>query len=216
MKARNTLHTEKFNAPAAIPLAEDVQKLYSFLKERIKEKVEELNEDRSSATLWYDLCRLSAAYVLLFNRRRPGELSRLTLETFQKKMKGIQNDDIQQSLSQSERLLASSLEMVEIRGKRGKKVPVLFNKISMEAINCLLKHRAKCSVKNDNKFVFAIPGCDTPVRITDGMREFAKRCGAKEPSLLTATYLRKHVATSCQLLGGERTRPYATLFLFTY
>ena len=75
MKARDTLHTEKFNAPAATPLAEDVEKLHSAAL------LPEGDDERKSggakcATLWYDLCtRLTAAYILLFNRGRPRELS---------------------------------------------------------------------------------------------------------------------------------------------
>lgn len=198
--ALETLHVAKFNAPKAIPLSEDIAVFYTYLKTEVGKKLHELREDRTNSKLWYELAQLAACYLIVFNRRRPGELSRLELSTYAKKSKGYVDDDIAKSLSKSERLLASSMTLVEIRGKRGKKVPVLINKLSEEAIDLLISTRTTCSVLPANPYVFAVPASKTAVRASDAIREAAEMCGAQEPQTLRCTKLRKHVATTCQIL----------------
>ncbi len=53
-----------------------------------------------------------------------------------------------------------------------------------------------------NPYLF--PRCTTTnshLRGSDVMRRFAAECGASKPHLLTSTRLRKHVATTAQVLG---------------
>ncbi|KAK3918526.1 Putative auxin response factor 20 [Frankliniella fusca] len=77
---------------------------------------------------------------------------------------------------------------------------VIFNR-RRPAVSTLVSLRRQRSVHKDNPFVFAIPGnSSSNIRPHDALREEAKECGAEDPSTLTSTRLRKHVATSCQLL----------------
>ncbi|KAL1272199.1 hypothetical protein QQF64_028061 [Cirrhinus molitorella] len=64
------------------------------------------------------------AQVIIFNKRREGEASRLTLDIYQKASTGAINEDIYETLSPLEKELSKLLTRIEIRGKRGKKVLV--------------------------------------------------------------------------------------------
>ena len=198
-KALKTLYNNKFNKPTAIPLAEDVQKLYGYLKTQIKASMVKLEEDPTSAVLFDGLCKLVAVYLLVYNRRRPGELGRLPLASFNLRRRGIQNDEVSLSLSESERLLANSLSIVEMRGKKGRKVPLLINKLAEEALSLLLKCR-KTFIMKENMYLLALPGTENPQNLVISLGMVTKDCGLAKPELITATNLRKHVATSCQIL----------------
>ncbi len=67
--------------------------------------------------------------IILFNKRTAGEASQLTVEAFeQAKLANddhFTNDKLLKSLSQLEKQQPKSSLLVEIRGKRGRKVPML-------------------------------------------------------------------------------------------
>jgi len=66
-----------------------------------------------------------------------------------------------------------------------------------------------------NIFIFGVPG--TPrshFRPCDSLRSAANSCGASHSASLSATHLRKHVATSVQLLDmAENERELLNAFM---
>ena len=64
------------------------------------------------------------AKVILFNRKRQGEVCKITVDDYKKKGKA-QNSDAELSLTDFERTLLKVFDRVEIRGKRGRTVPLL-------------------------------------------------------------------------------------------
>lgn len=74
---------------------------------------------------WYQLAEATLAKVILFNRRRSGEEERMSLSDYQHIERHV-NTDIFDGLSEWEKNLCERLKRVEVRGKRGPKVPVLF------------------------------------------------------------------------------------------
>ena len=155
---------------------------------------------------WKKLNEISMAQIILFNRRRGGETERIELKHF---MDGIEKanmsemqEEIESSLSMFEKKLASCLSRIEIRGKRGRKVPVLLTKKHRERLECLIAHRDSVGIRKDNKYLF--PRSQTTqscLRSSDILRKYAVECGAKQPNLITSTALRKHVATISQILN---------------
>ncbi|KAG1927850.1 hypothetical protein F2P79_023964 [Pimephales promelas] len=94
---------------------------------------------------------------------------------------------------------------IEIRGKRGRKVPVLVTPSMQESISLLIKNRSKCGVLNENPFLFARPSAMTFFRGSDCIREFAGACNAKNPQTLTSTKLRKQIGTLSDVLNLSNT-----------
>lgn len=202
-RALNTMHKRKYNATRRIPLAKDVQLLYKFLQGKLNDAQKSLNQN-PNPTSWKNLAEVVLAQVVLFNRRRGGEMQRMKLEDYQNGLasgKSLQGE-ILQSLSGFERNLARQLERVEIRGKRGRRVPVLLTKCHKSSIDLLLDFRQSSGLSDNNLYMFGAMGeGENALRTSDILRKFAKGCGANQPNLLTSTALRKHIGTICQLLN---------------
>ena len=204
--ALRTLYNKKFNQGNKIPLAQDLQLLNTHLQEKACETMEQV-EHETSQEAWRELNEVTLAQLVLFNRRRGGEVERIQLACY---MEGIarkneMQEEVAAGLTNFEKSLAASLLRLEIRGKRGRRVPVLLTKKHKTQIDCLLAHRAVAGVEHDNQFLF--PRCgDTKcsLRSSDVLRKFSISCGAQEPSLITSTSLRKHVATISQILNLKK------------
>ena len=202
--ALTTLKDKKLNSTQILPLTEDISKFHDFLRTSVTESIAVLqsttHDSESKSKAWLSLTQLVLAQLILFNRRRVGEVSKMTTANFQAVNK-IDNSDICQHLSPLERKLCSSLSRVEVIGKRGNHVPILLTAAFKTAINIIVDQRATGCVPETNTFVFAKPHSDGHIRGCDVMRKYASDCGAKLPDALRGTQLRKHVATISQILN---------------
>ena len=93
-----------------------------------------------------------------------------------------------------------SLKRVVIRGKRGRGVPVLFNSDVQEHIKYLLEIRDHF-VPKDNPYLFATANCSSHLLGYKILNKHAKLYEAKNPTSITSTRLRKHLATLSQLFN---------------
>lgn len=114
-------------------------------------------------------------------------------------------EDVNLALSDLEKKLCQHFRRVEIRGKRGRKVPVLLTPAMQQALDLLVGKRQECEVPLENTFLFARPCALTCYRGSDCLRHFAKACGAKSPESLTSTKLRKQTGTLSQVLNLSNT-----------
>lgn len=90
------------------------------------------------------------AQVIIFNKRRENEASRLTLNTYKKASTNGINEDIYSTLSPLEKELSEMLTRIEIRGKRGKKVLVFLTERMKDSINLLVQRREEHGVPAEN------------------------------------------------------------------
>lgn len=90
---------------------------------------------------------------------------------------------------------------MEIRGKLGRRVPVLVDKEPLQCLELLLDYRELAGVPAKNKFLFGLPSNDKDrfryLRACELMRDFSSHCGAAIPDALRGTKLRKHIVTRC-------------------
>ncbi|XP_022089284.1 uncharacterized protein LOC110978529 [Acanthaster planci] len=151
-----------------------------------------------------ELCHSLLAHVVLFNRRRSGETERLLLGAYEKVET---NRDLQpevfNSLGEVEKVLVQKLKRIEVRGKRGRKVPILLTREMVESIDFLNAARSSAGISPNNPYVFGRAFCDStlPTKASECLRKFAVLCRAEQPSTLRSTKLRKHIATMSQLLS---------------
>ncbi|KAL3281740.1 hypothetical protein HHI36_004944 [Cryptolaemus montrouzieri] len=139
--------------------------------------------------------------VILLNRRRPGEVERIFVETYVDCSKNQESyEDFQEAVSNTERILLQNLKRIVIRGKGGKPVPVLYSTFIQARIAELLKFRAKF-LKEDNAYLLGNPGFQSSIVGYKVVSKYAASCGAKNPKTLTCTKLRKHLATLTQLFN---------------
>lgn len=195
-----TLNEAKFNKPSTLPFTKDVQCLHQFLEKTACTAFHKLKETPSHQN-YAELAKATLARIIVFNRRRAGEVSKMPLKGFNERDSTNLHDDVAMGLSKFEQKLCSHFSRVEIRGKRGRKVAVLLSPEMVEALTLLVSKRSECGVLDSNVFLFARPNCLTYYRGQDSLRVYASECGAQNPQFLRSTHLRKHVATLSQILN---------------
>lgn len=201
-QAANDLNLNKWNKVTLVPLACDLKLLRDFLISKANSAIESLNNN-GGVSHYKELLETVFCRVLLLNRRRPGELQRLSLDIYL--LSNNTNSDstyeeFSEVVSPTEKILLSRLKRVVIRGKRGRGVPVLFSPDVQTHIQVLLNHRKKF-VSEKNLFLFGNPQTTLPLCGYKILQKYAKACGAKNPMAITATRLRKHLATLTQLFN---------------
>ncbi|XP_070200920.1 uncharacterized protein [Littorina saxatilis] len=198
-----TLDHNKWNKPHRLPLTEDIRIVTQHLKEERRKCFRELTRCPSTST-WHALAKVSLANVILFNRRRSGEAARMLLSDYSSaKSNEVSQDDVLEALSDLEKKLVHNFQRVEIRGKRGKKVPVLLTVAMTEEMDRLIELREIVGISETNEYVFARPYYESDDHLAghEALRESVQASGAKEPGYITGTRLRKHLATCCQILN---------------
>jgi len=206
--ARRNLQNRKFNCPKLLPLTSDVSKLTKHVKDVQATNLAVVKSDQTDARFgeaFKSLSDATLAQLILFNRRRQGEVSRLTVECFTKHAgKLAQWADIQNCLSPLEKQLCQFFTRVEIPGKRNNCVPLLLTDEQVEIVNyiCSSDLRRRAGIDEHNPFVFALTkGSVSHIRGHDVLRNFADSSGADKPAQLRSSRLRKHIATMSQLLN---------------
>ena len=99
--------------------------------------------------------------------------------------------------------------MIEIRGKRGRKVPIILTKEMKESIDILNSTRATVGIAAENPFVFGRPTKQSlgHIRACDSLKMFTNDCEppVSNPEFVTGTKLRKYIATISQVLAHKET-----------
>ncbi|XP_047669341.1 uncharacterized protein LOC125141181 isoform X1 [Tachysurus fulvidraco] len=201
--ARN-IEELKWNAPTVLPFTKDVQKLHTFLDKTQDECVKQLSSV-SSTKYWSELAKTILTQIILFNRRREGEVSSMPLSAFLTRDTSDPHADVDWALSEVEKKLCRHFSRIVIRGKRGRPVPVLLTPKMLGALELLVKNRETCGVLKENVYLFARPTAMSHYRGLDCIRNFAKHCGADSPYALTSTKLRKQAATLSTVLNLRDT-----------
>lgn len=101
--AYRTLEVKKWNKPKLIPLADDVKKMHMYMTDKQKQYYGELLDEKSSKN-WSNLAKVILAQIILFNRRREGEVSRMHLEAFVSRDNFPLNEDVAEALSELEKM----------------------------------------------------------------------------------------------------------------
>jgi len=209
--AHRTLQTRQLNKPFLLPLTEDVTKLNEHLNNIIDQSIATLTEKADSTseavTAYRLLAESSLVQLILFNRRREGEVSRLSLKIYRQVCETsiVHQTESEKYLSSVERNIFQKYTRLEIPGKRQRTVPLLLTEANKEALRVLSNDvvREAVGVNPDNSFVFAIPCLNSTrhIRGSDALRKYSVSCGAINPEQLRSTSLRKHVATLSQVLN---------------
>lgn len=187
-----------------IPSKEDVRMFSVFVKRERCVCFEQLSA-MYDYDLWVKLSELTIASIIVFNRRRTGESQNILVSDFTRResINETSNEELFRALSEESKKVAKLYSRMKIRGKKGVlNVNVLLPADLIRCIELLLSHRVESGVPSDNPFLFALPpppGEDR-IRVVNACKVLASlsnMCGAKDPSTLRGTNLRKHFATAC-------------------
>ena len=204
--ATRTLYIQKKNTIKRIPLTDDVKKLSKFLSSESDNLIMQLGKDSFPQKVWERLSEVSLARIILFNRRRTGEASKMKLMEFTQGLESdIHNDDVLKELSTFEKALCKHLDRIEVIGKRGRVVPVLLTQSMKTALQCLIEKRNAAGVSKDNEYMFARAnsGSLDHIRGCDCLRKLVSEADLQYPEKINSTGLRKHIATMTQLVNMQ-------------
>ncbi|XP_029964810.1 uncharacterized protein LOC115400888 [Salarias fasciatus] len=201
--ALNTLSSAKYNKPTTLPFTEDVRTLHQYLQKTTDSAAANLVGEATSKN-YAELAKVTLAQIIVFNRRRAGEVSKMLLKSFEDRDRSKLHEDVALALSKLEQKLCNYFTRVEIVGKRERKVVILLTPCMVDALTLLTSKRKECGVLDNNVFLFGRPQAQSHYRGQDCLRLYGNRCGAKHPELLRSTQLRKHVATLSQILNLKK------------
>ncbi|XP_026011847.1 uncharacterized protein LOC113014492 isoform X4 [Astatotilapia calliptera] len=196
--ALSNLSEAKYNKVDSLPLTRDVQKLQLYLGQQVESAREKLGDNPTVGT-YAALAKVILCQVILFNRRREGEVARMTVKNFEDRDMSKLNDDISSGLTEVEKRLCQQFARVELKGKKGRKVAVILTSDMTDNLSLLVSKRKECGVSENNMYLFAIPCSDGHYRGQFG--QFADACGAEHPQNLRSTNLRKQIATISQVMN---------------
>lgn len=190
-----------------IPSTADVRRLADYIDAETDKCFTELKL-KYSYPKWLYLGQLTMASIIVFNRRRVGEVRNILVRDFKRRVviadkyaEQLDGGSPDEALDKTIRLIRSRMK---IRGKLDRSVPVLLTHTTDACLQLLYAYRRRAKVPITNNFLFALPSVPKRLRIIDGwavMRRFSTKCGADNPSSLRGTNLRKQLASSCSTMG---------------
>jgi hypothetical protein len=202
--ARRTLQARKVNKPLLLPLAADVCKLHNHLRD-IHQSSRDIiaigPTDLHFAEAFRRLQESFLGQLILFNRRRQGEVSMLLMSH----VKQANNEcvgDVYDTLSSLEKELLHNFVRIEIPGKRNNIVPLLLIADQKHSMDILMnaEMRQQAGISSDNQYIFAASRGSVGY-LRGILRSSSEECGAQNAEQLHSTLLRKHIATLSQVLN---------------
>lgn len=200
LKSRRQLYNAKLNKPDGIPKTEDVVKMAKCLSEEAEKRmtkwIQEPGLESGRKLAEAVLCQL-----IVFNKRRGGEASRMLVKNYRDSVKNFEETDFEGeiycSLKEEEKFMARTHLLIGVVGKCGTHVPVILTLKMKEKIDALLANRHATFIPHDNPYVFGVPKCQTHLKSWDVLRSF---CRQFQTSRITSTGLRKYLATTAQVM----------------
>ena len=180
--AKRTLHDGKRNKPQSLPTSANVVKMTEYLRDTAKTQVEILTAatGESAKTAWNLFNEVTLTHVILFNRKRQGEASKMQLQDFHKRHTASTSSDY--GLSKLEQQLCHVFEVVEVVGKRGRTGPVILSSDIITQMTTLTEKRGEAGVAAGNKHVFARSSydCMEHIRGSNCMKKHAELSGISD------------------------------------
>ncbi|XP_045170344.2 uncharacterized protein LOC123532822 [Mercenaria mercenaria] len=100
------------------------------------------------------------------------------------------------------KIVIFSMDLVEVLGKNGKRVPVLLTRTMVAAFDAIVTYRMDAGVASCNPYVFA-EGDFNHMRGSACIRKTVYAAQLQHPERVTSTKLRKYLATVSQLLPPD-------------
>ncbi|KAJ8940795.1 hypothetical protein NQ314_010605 [Rhamnusium bicolor] len=157
--ASESLLRQKRQKSVVLPKTEDIKKLNSYLLENINKHYTNLITNGYNNQSWIKLSQFSLASLLVFNRRRPGELQRTLIDDY-KNFQTIEektNSELFNSLTQEGKNAVGQYVRFTIRGKLARGVLVLIHNHIKKCVDLLLSLREQAGVDPQNPYLFGIP-----------------------------------------------------------
>lgn len=185
-----------------LPIEKDVELLNTYLKDTVEINTNIL-EKGFKAQAWKQLGKAILVMILVFNRRRVGDMEDITLEDLEHKHEIDKTADYYNTLTTLEKGLGNYFYRVPLEGKNVRDLYILIPKKLFSSLEFFLSFRSEAGVHEDNQYVFGVN--DRTFSGLQALDSFGIKCSASNPSSLKSSLLRKSIATFSQLLHLNQT-----------
>lgn len=202
--ANKDLNEKRWQKPLLIPLINDVK---IFRQETIKfaeDCEQKFNRNEDTEDTYKLLVHCNLALLILFNRRRIGDVQYLKIKDYISDKKNSFKD-FENALTENEKVLTSQYKRIMNGGKGSRAVVILVPPLLQKFMGILLEKRKKY-IPEVNQYVFAIP--KSKLGWTQGdvaIRNLTKKMNLENPSSISSNKLRKHIATAMQILSMTKS-----------
>lgn len=189
--------------PKLLPITEDIIKLVNFVEGKAQEAYEQL-KSRQEINSFRILVETSLVLTVLHNRKRVGDVQYLEYKACKNQIENVAivyQSELADSLTESEKILTKTYKRIISIGKGSRPVTILIP-IKLQKYYLLIsKYREQPWFPRENVYFFTYPHSNHWIDGCSVIRKYALQCNAKYPELLTSNRLRKHIATTTQLLN---------------
>ncbi|XP_057688017.1 uncharacterized protein LOC130913423 [Corythoichthys intestinalis] len=194
----------KCTVPQLLPFTKDVQALHSYLDDQRQDLFQKLSSD-SSAMTYTKLTKVILTKVILFNRPRAVEVSKIPLSAYKSSNLSHKTEDVNFALSGLENTFYQNFKRIEVKGSSDRKAPILLTQAMQQALDLLVRKRQDCGVPPGNTYLFAKPFTKACYSGSLILHYFTKDCGAKSPESLTSKYLQRQIRALSRVLDFTKT-----------
>ncbi|XP_033758095.1 uncharacterized protein LOC117340444 [Pecten maximus] len=195
--ARAVLARRSFDRTKELPDPEDIQRLTKHL-------MEELKTTELTSGNYYRVVLLLQTRLLLFNKRRAGELEVIKLQSYASRTKDLSDIDASMvgELSEVEKLLLKTQELMTVRGKRCRPVPVIIPADARKPLEFISDKgvRNEAGVDPNNQYLFP-NSLKSYARVYSSLKKICEECELASPSRITSVSMRKYTATLTQVMN---------------
>lgn len=195
-----TFKTNTYNKPDELPSTEDLIKLKNYTEKRLIDLGKQLKIN-PTYELWRSLSEVVLTRLLVFNKRRASEPAKLELLQFKNRpnWRNTSSKELIDNLQPLEKMLMKRMDLIQVPGKRNRRVPILITPEVGNAMKLLMDTRNQCGISIKNKYFFATNSDDGYLNTWLVLNNHSKAAGVSKPRLITSCKLRKYVATLAQV-----------------
>ena len=115
-----------------------------------------------SYIIWISLAETVSARLVVFNKWRASEPAKLLLDQFVNRPKWQKScsREVFDHLKPLEKVLMKRMDMVQVPGKRNRRVPILITPEVGTAMDLLVTTRTQCGISHENMYFFATTSDD--------------------------------------------------------
>lgn len=209
--ANKDLLEKRWYKPLLVPLVSDVQTFRDGVLELAAECKEKFLSKAENEKDYKLMVQCTLALLILFNRRRIGDVQYLKIQDYKVDRKS-NFKDFENALTETEKALTKKYKRIINSGKGSRAVVILLPEMLQQLIDLLLKCRSKY-ISSDNEYVFATPGSKIKWGKGDvAIKALTRLIKLENPEAISSNKLRKQIATVMQILNltKDEAKQFAT------
>lgn len=201
--AHKNLNENRWQKPLIVPLISDVKTFREKTLKHAKHCEDLFLKNTDTESLYKLFVQCTLALLILFNRRRIGDVQYLKICDYMAERR-TNFQDFEAALSVTEKCLTKKYKRVVNGGKGSRPVVILIPQVLQNFIKLLLDKRSKY-ISPDNDYIFAVP--NSRLKYAQGnvaIRNLSKKMKLMNPTAISSNALRKHIATAMQVLNMSK------------